>query len=107
MNYQYEENKIYAVDEKGELLVKADLSAAGEGIIDITHVYANPALRGQGVAGQLMEAVVEYLRKNHLKAVASCSYANSWFQKNKDRCADVIVAGGEQMPVACRIDGQH
>lgn len=44
-----------AEDDNGDLMAKADFCAAGDGVIDITHVYANPELRGQGVAGQLME----------------------------------------------------
>ena len=107
MDYKYDKNKIYANDEKGELMVKAEFVVVGEGVIDIIHVYTNPALRGQGVAGQLMEVVVEYMRKNDLKAIASCSYANSWLQKNKDSYADVIADGNEQMPMACKINGQH
>lgn len=51
--------------------------------------------------------MIEYLRKNGLKAVASCSYANSWLQKNSDRCSNVIAAANEEVPIACRIDGKH
>jgi predicted GNAT family acetyltransferase len=54
-----------------------------------------------------MEAVVEYMRKNSLKAVASCAYANSWLRKNSAACADVVADGNGEMPAACRIDGQH
>ena len=107
MNCKYEENKIFADDDNGDLMATADFCSVGNGVIDITHVYANPALRGQGVAGQLMEVMVEYMRKNSLKAIASCSYANSWLQKNIDRCSDVVVSGNEELPKACKINGQH
>lgn len=107
MNYQLEGNQIYAKDESGELLVWADVTPAGTGVVDITHVYVSPVLRGQGAGGKLMQAVVEHLRKNSLKAVASCSYASSWLQKNIDSCSDVVAPGFDQMPVACRIDGPH
>ena len=107
MNCKYEKNKISATDDKGELIANLDFSTVGDALVDITHVYSNPALRGQGVAGQLMEIAVDYLRKNGLKAVASCSYASSWLQKNMDQCSDVVAAGNEELPIACRIDGQH
>lgn len=107
MNFKFEKNEIFAEDDNGTLMAKAEICAAGDGMIDITHVYSNPELRGQGVAGRLMEVVVEYLRKNGLKAVASCSYANSWLQKNMDRCSDVVAAGNEELPKSCKIDGQH
>lgn len=107
MDYQFEANRIYANDEHGELLLQADYCSAGNGVVDITHIYTNPALRGQGAAGRLMQVVVEHLRKHKLKAVASCSYASSWLQKNIDNCADVIAPGFDQLPVACSIDGPH
>ncbi len=107
MNCRFEENRITAVDESGEMMAKADFRFVSDGVVDITHVYSNPELRGNGVAGRLMEAAVEYLRNNGLKAVASCSYANSWLQKNMDRCSDVIADGNDELPKACRIDGEH
>ena len=107
MDYKYEKYRIYACDEKGVLVAKAEFTDVGEGLIEINHVYASPALRGQGIAGQMMETVVQYMRKNSLKALASCSYASSWLQKNMDSCADVVADGNEQLPIACKIDGQH
>ncbi|HBL83315.1 MAG: GNAT family N-acetyltransferase [Clostridiales bacterium GWF2_38_85] len=107
MNYQYETNKIYADDDKGELMAEAAFNNVSDGVIDITHIYVSSVLRGQGVAGQLMELMVEYMRKNKLKSKASCSYANSWLQKNKEAYADVIADGIDDQPIACKIDGKH
>jgi predicted GNAT family acetyltransferase len=107
MDYKYEENRIYAEDQNGDLLVKADINTVGEGVVEITHVFTAPSLRGQGAAGKLMQAVAEYLRKNNLKAIATCSYANSWFEKNRELWEDVIAAGNDQIPLACKIDGEH
>jgi predicted GNAT family acetyltransferase len=39
----------------------------------------------------LMLAVANELRNRGLKAVASCSYAEAWLQKNRGSFADIIV----------------
>lgn len=43
--------------------------------IDIDHTEVSPNLRGEGVAGKLVQSVVKYARENDLKITASCSYA--------------------------------
>jgi len=107
MNYTFEADAIYGKTEDGTVAVKADFRSISDGVIDITHVYTNPDFRGQGLAGKLMDVVVEYMREKKLKAIATCSYANSWLQKNKDTCSDVIASENDQIPLAYRIDRQH
>lgn len=48
----------------------------------ITKVYVDEEYRGQGIAGKLMNAVVEYANENNIKLEATCPYAISWFEKN-------------------------
>lgn len=90
MNWNYEPGRLYSVDEKNELMAEATYVPAGNATVDINYTYVNPVLRGQGVAGEMMEAVAQRLRKDGLKAVASCSYANAWLQKHRDSYSDVI-----------------
>jgi len=90
MDWKYEEGRIYTENEKGELMAEATYVVMSNGEINIDHTYVNPSLRGQGVADKMMVAVVEYLRECETKALPSCSYAVSWFKKNKETCADVI-----------------
>lgn len=54
-----------------------------EGLHVIEKVYVDEIYRGQGVAGKLMQALVDYAEKNDIKLEASCSYAVSWLEKNK------------------------
>jgi len=107
MNWKYEDGRIFSTDEKGELMAEVTYVNQGAGTIDIDHVYVNPALRGQGVAGKAMIVVTEYLKKNGLKATASCSYANTWFTKNREQYSDIISTGIENQAAACKIDGKH
>ncbi len=107
MIWKYELGRIYSTDEDGRLMAEVNYVRRNSNEVNIEHVYVAPELRGQGVAGQTMTVVAEYLRNNGLKATASCSYANSWFQKNENGYSDVIARDTGSQAAACRIDGKH
>ncbi len=90
MEWKYESGRIYSVDENNELVAEVTYVFAKNGVVNINHTYVNPQYRGKGIAGKLMETMVEYLRKNSLKTIAQCSYANSWFKKHRELYSDVI-----------------
>lgn len=60
-----------------------------DGAYVIPHVEADPALRGTGAAGRLMQQIVEQARTNQLVIVPRCSYARAWFQRHPE-AADVL-----------------
>ena len=92
MNWNYETGRIYSVDENNELMAETTYAAVDDKTVDIDHTYVNPVLRGQGVAGQMMEIVAARLREDGLTAVASCSYADAWLKKHRDAYPDVVSA---------------
>ena len=92
MNWIYETGRIYSVNENNELVAEAICVPAGNGTVDIKRTYVNPDYRGSGIAGQLMEAVAEHLRKVGLRAVATCPYANAWLKRHRDTYPDIIAA---------------
>lgn len=63
MTWKIEENRLYAEDVDGALLAETTFPPAGEGVVDIDHTYVDESLRGQGIAGQMMETVVGILRQ--------------------------------------------
>lgn len=107
MDWKYESERIYSKDDSGELMAEVTFKHEKNGEVNIDHVYVNPILRGQGVASKVMLVMVEYLRKEGLKATATCSYANGWFKKNEDRYFDVISDSNTDAVVACKIGGKH
>lgn len=90
MEWKYEDGRIYSVDEKGLLMAEATYVTKKHGEVVINRTYVSPNLRGQGIAGKMMNIVVEYLRRNNLKATATCSYAQSWLKKNEEICSDIL-----------------
>lgn len=107
MDWKYEQGRIYSCDEKGVLMAETTYIDKGNGEININHTYVNPILRGQGVADKMMAAVSEYLRKEGLKATATCSYAYVWLKKNSEQYPDIIARSNDNQAIACNINGKH
>lgn len=107
MNWKYENGRIYSLNENNELMAETTFVFKANGEVDIDHTYVNPLLRGKGIAGKMMAVVAEYLRKESLKATATCSYANAWLKKHRELYSDIISEDIEDEDVACKIDGNH
>ena len=106
LNWQHEPGRTFAVTEAGELLAEATFADLGDNSVNINHTYVSPILRGQGVAGRLMNEVAERLRREGSKARATCSYADSWFRKHTETYSDILADKPCDGP-SCRIDGKH
>ena len=91
MEFQIEEGRVFCVNEQQEVIAEATYVHLGGGVVDIDHTFVSPMLRGQGVAGKLMEALANELRARHLKATATCSYAEVWLERNREAYQDIIA----------------
>ena len=56
----------------------------GDKLVDIDHTYVSNVLRGQGIAGKLMEEAMKLIEKNGWKANTSCSYAAYWKEEHPE-----------------------
>ena len=81
MEFFSEEARIYCLDESGKTLAEVTFPSSGR-VADITHTFVDDSLRGQGIAGQLMEKTAEQLRARGMKAKLTCPYAVTWFRQN-------------------------
>jgi predicted GNAT family acetyltransferase len=54
------------------------------GRLVIPHVEADPALRGTGAAGRLMEGVLAAARREGLKVTPLCGYAAAYIRRHKE-----------------------
>ncbi len=67
--------------EGSTLVGKIEFPLDDDGNMVITHTFVSPDYRGQGIAGKLMERVLEIARQNNRKVVPECSYAVSYMEK--------------------------
>ena len=88
--------------ENDQVLGEITFPVCGPETVVIDHTWVDPSLRGQGTAGQLMQAVVDKLRADGRKARATCSYARGWFAKHPE-AADVLADDWCDGPEACRL----
>lgn len=52
--------------------------------VDAYTTQVDPATRGQGIAGQLVEGLVEYTTDMGFKIKPTCSYVDKWLTKHPD-----------------------
>ena len=62
-------------------LSKLDYMQEGKNFV-ITRVGVHPEHRGQGVAGKVVEAGLQYARQNALRVIPMCSYAAAYIRRN-------------------------
>lgn len=84
----YENTIVYK--DGGKVLAEVAYPPIGIGTVDICRTHVDDALRGQGMAGQLMERTAVELRKTCRKAELTCSYAIKWFGQHPEY-ADVLT----------------
>ncbi len=84
MDFKIEKNRIYFEDENGKLLAELTYRDIDDTTVNINRTFVDSSLQGKGIAGELMNTVVDELEKNGKKAVPTCSYAVKWFEKNKE-----------------------
>ena len=62
---------------------KALLHYEREGdILNFHHTFVPPALRGKGIAEEIVTAGFQYADKNHFKVIPSCPYVARLVMKN-------------------------
>ena len=64
-------------------LSKLDYIRDGKNFV-ITHVGVYPEIRGQGIAGKIVEVGLEYAKLNSLRVVPMCSYAASYIRRHPE-----------------------
>lgn len=90
MNYIYTPVELYANNDKGQKVVSIKIPIYKDGSVNITSVFVDETLRGQGIASDAMTALYNHLKQNNLKAFATCPYAVVWFKRNQ-QYQDILV----------------
>lgn len=86
IKFSIENYRIFQEDEKGKLLAEITfpIEENHPDIVNVSHTFVDPSLRGQGIAGEMMKELISYLRNEHLKVIPTCSYAVDWFEKHPE-----------------------
>lgn len=90
MEFRIEQNRLFAESPEGKLLAELTFPARDEKRVNVDHVFVDETLRGQGIAGRLMETICDHVKAEGLMIVAKCPYAIEWFKKHPER-QDVVI----------------
>ena len=85
MQFIKEQNRIYSNSETGEIIAEVTFPAQKPGVVNIDHTFVDDSLRGQGIAGKLMEECYSMLKGDGRKAVLTCPYAVKWYREHPEK----------------------
>lgn len=74
----------YVEDANGKKIALMTYSMAGTGRMIIDHTEVDDVLKGKGAGKQLVQAAVDYARKNNLKILPLCPFARSVFERVRE-----------------------
>lgn len=80
---------LFFVEVDGNKEAEMTYKHSGNNQITIDHTEVNDALKGQGVGHKLINAAIEYLRENDLKAFLECPFVASYFDKKGEALDDL------------------
>lgn len=80
-NIQKGKDKFYIGDKDNpaaEIAYQKDI----DGNLIINHTFVSDEHRGQGIAGKLVEEIVQYADQNGIKIIPECSFAKKYIETN-------------------------
>lgn len=87
MQFQHDDNgqqgEFFTLNDAGKRIAEISYVWSGEDKIIANHTWVDDALRGHGVARQLLDVLVEFARQKRLKIVPTCSYVDVMFRRDK------------------------
>lgn len=85
-----EGSNMFYLEKDGEVIAKITYVPLDDERIDVNHTFVSDQLRGQGIAGKLMERVIQYAREEGKKIVPTCSYVKLRMERN-EKYHDVLA----------------
>jgi len=71
----------FFIEEEGKMLAQITWVKETEDHIILDHTFVDDSLRGQGIARQLFDKVIELARDRDIKIQPVCSYAQTMFER--------------------------
>ncbi|MEI3606352.1 GNAT family N-acetyltransferase [Pseudogracilibacillus sp. SE30717A] len=77
-------NKFYIGENEETPIAEITFKPKNEQTIIADHTYVSDELRGEGIAGKLLEALIDYARKENKKIVPVCSYVKQKMERTEE-----------------------
>lgn len=83
MEFKKDKGIIYLGESKNDNYARITWQELGNNVIEIDHTIVDKDYGGQGIAGKLVDEVVNYARENNLKISSTCWYASKRLKDEK------------------------
>ena len=83
-------NRFYIGESEDNDIARITWVNEENNVIAVDHTFVSPELRGQSIAGKLLQKVVDMARTENLKIRPVCSYAVAKLTRN-DEYLDILV----------------
>lgn len=83
MEFKKDKGIIYLGESKNDNYARITWQELGNNVIVIDHTIVDKEYGGQGIAGKLVDEVVNYARENNLKISSTCWYASKRLKDEK------------------------
>ncbi len=83
MEFKKDKGIIYLGESKNDNYARITWQELGNNVIEIDHTIVDKEYGGQGIAGKLVDEVVNYARENNLKISSTCWYASKRLKDEK------------------------
>lgn len=74
----------FYIEEGAKRFAEMVYVMAGPKKLIIEHTEVDDSLKGQGIGAKLLEALVDYVRKEEIKVLPLCPFAKATFKKRPD-----------------------
>lgn len=78
----------FLIREGEEKIAELAIGLTGNNIIAY-HTEVSEKLRGQGVAGKLFDALINYAQENNMKIVPLCPYVHAQFKRHEEKYGEL------------------
>lgn len=83
MEFKKDKGIIYLGESKNDNYARITWQELGNNVIEIDHTIVDKEYGGQGIAGKLVDEVVNYATENNLKISSTCWYASKRLKDEK------------------------
>ncbi|WP_047986054.1 GNAT family N-acetyltransferase [Ornithinibacillus californiensis] len=76
------QNKFFVGEDESNPSAEITYQKDPSGNLVVEHTFVSDELRGQGIAGQLVEKVINHARQEGIKLIPECTYAKKYIEKH-------------------------
>lgn len=85
MDFEKGENRFYKNDNDGKTIAEITYVPTGEDKVIADHTFVDPSLRGQGIAEQLVDRLVQEMKVENKTIIPVCPYVSSLFERKPEK----------------------